>query len=105
MIEQCLEFFCQHGFFASDVLSKAEQAMLREKLFSLLSLLISDQTRIWSTFAVLQIEKLEQVDRKKVVKLDREIKKVRKAGLKTVKKLRSKVLYLFLSHLPLENEE
>jgi hypothetical protein len=76
----------------SDILSKSDQLMLREKLFSLLSILITDTRKVWSTYAVLQIEMLEK-DHKKIVKLDSEIKKIRKAGIKIMKKLRSMVYY------------
>lgn len=65
--------------------------MLREKLFSLLSVLISDPDEVWASVAVLQIEKLEE-DSKKVVKLDSQIKKIRKSGIKLMKKLRALVL-------------
>lgn len=73
-----------------DSLSKSDQSMLRDKLFSLLSMSITDTTEVWSTYAVLRIETLEE-NHKKTVKLDSEIKKIRKAGIKTMKKLRSMV--------------
>jgi len=57
-----------------------------------LSLLISDTTDVWASYAVLQIEKLEE-NHKKVIKLDSEIKKIRKAGLKMMKKLRNMVFH------------
>ena len=73
-------------------MTKAEQATLREKLFSLLAMVISDTEEVWATRAVGVIEKLEDNPGvKKVVKLDSEIKKIRKMGLKTMKKLRSQV--------------
>jgi hypothetical protein len=87
----CLQFFCRHGFFASVSLSKSDQLMLREKLFSLLSILISDHEEVWASVAVLEIEKLEN-DHKKMVKLDSEIKKIRKSGVKLMKKLRILVI-------------
>jgi hypothetical protein len=90
VIMACLGFFCQHGFFVSPSLSKPDQVMLREKLFSLLSLLISDLEEVWASVVVLEIEKLEDVH-KKVVKLDSEIKKIRKSGIKLMKKLRNLV--------------
>jgi hypothetical protein len=90
-ISGCLNFFCGHGFFVSASLSKSDQSMLREKLFSLLSVLISDPDEVWASVAVLQIEKLEE-DSKKVVKLDSQIKKIRKGGIKLMKKLRALVL-------------
>jgi len=65
--------------------------MLREKLFSLLSLLISDSKDVWASFVVLYIESLEDQKMKKVIKLDSEIKKIRKQGIKMMKKLRSSV--------------
>jgi DNA polymerase phi len=90
IILACLNFFCRHGFFASAPLSKSDQSMLREKLFSLLSVLISNPEEVWASVAVLQIEKLE-ADNKKVIKLDSEIKKIRKSGIKLMKKLRALV--------------
>lgn len=86
--QRCLHFFCEYGFFANESLKKSDQALLREKLFSLLSLFISDSTEVWASYAVLQIGKLEE-DHKKVIKLDSEIKKIRKTSLKIMKKLRS----------------
>ena len=65
--------------------------MLREKLFSLLALRFSDTTEVWASVAVLEIERLEE-EHKKVMKLDSEIKKIRKTAIKRIKKLRSKVL-------------
>jgi hypothetical protein len=90
VIKRYIRFFCQCGFFTSESLKKPDQLILREKLFSLLSFLDSDSTDVWASYAVLQIEKLEE-DHKKVNKLDSEIKKIRKAGLKAMKKLRSTV--------------
>lgn len=94
IIERCLHLFCQFGFFTNESLGKSDQLMLREKLFSLLSLLISDTTDVWASYAVLQIETLEE-NHKRVIKLDSEIKKMRKAGLKMMKKLRNKVFLCF----------
>ena len=94
IIERCLHLFCQFGFFTSESLGKSDQLMLREKLFSLLSLLISDTTDVWASYAVLQIETLEE-NHKRVIKLDSEIKKMRKAGVKMMKKLRNKVFLYF----------
>jgi hypothetical protein len=91
VIERCLHRFCQFGFFTNESLGNPDQLMLRERLFSLLSLLISDTTDVWASYAVLQIEMLEE-DNKKVIKLDSEIKRIRKAGLKMMKKLRKMVL-------------
>lgn len=64
--------------------------MLREKLFSALSILIADTSDVWPTIAVLKIESFED-DHKKVVKLDSQIKKIRKEGLKSMKALRKLV--------------
>jgi hypothetical protein len=64
--------------------------MLREKLFSLLTLRIGDTSEVWPSLAVLEIEGLE-AEHKKVMKLDSEIKKIRRKAIKRVKKLRSKV--------------
>ena len=103
-----LEFFCRHGFFVSPTLTKPEQTVLREKLFSLLAVLIGDKEEIWATRAVLMVDKLEDEGGKKVIKLDSEIKRIRKTGLKTMKKLRSQVFplpplpspqFYFLIHL------
>jgi hypothetical protein len=94
IIERCLHLFCQFGFFTSKSLGKADQLMLRERLFSLLSLLISDTSDVWGSYSVLQIEMLEE-NHKKVIKLDSEIKKIRKAGLKTMKRLRNMVFLHF----------
>jgi hypothetical protein len=91
VILACLHFFCRHGFFASASLSKSDQVILREKLFSLLSVLISDHDEVWASVAVLEIEKLEN-DHKKMVKLDSEIKRIRKSGIKLMKKLRIMVI-------------
>jgi hypothetical protein len=52
---------------------------------------MSDREEIWATRAVVMVEKLEDEGAKKVVKLDSEIKRIRKTGLKTMKKLRSQV--------------
>jgi DNA polymerase phi len=98
LFEECLCFFCKYGFFVGGSLSKLDQSMLREKLFSLLSMLIADTTEVWSTYAVLRIETLEE-DHKKTVKLDSEIKKIRKAGIKTMKKLQSMVCPLRKTNL------
>jgi hypothetical protein len=89
--EQIVLFFCEHGFFRTKELTESDRSMLREKLFSLLSVLIRDSTEVWSSNAILYIEKLEENKRKKVIKLDSEIKKIRKYGLKTMRKLRLKV--------------
>jgi hypothetical protein len=95
VIESCLRFFAVHGFFESEPLNKADQSMLREKLFSLLSLMISDSSEVWASVAVMQIAKLEDEKLKKVVKLDSAIKKIRKTGLKSMKKLRAMVQTFF----------
>jgi len=65
--------------------------MLREKLFSFLALRISDPGEVWPSVVVLEIERLEEDKLKKVIKLDSEIKKIRKKAFKRMKKLRSKV--------------
>lgn len=103
IIERCLHHFCQFGFFISESLGNSDQLMLRERLFSLLSLLISDTTDVWASYAVLQIEMLEEIH-KKVVKLDSEIKKIRKAGLKMMKKLR-KMVFLYCPSLIIADKE
>ena len=103
VIADCVAFFCQQGFFTSDILKETDQSMLREKLFSLLSILISDTKTVWASDAIQQIEKLEE-NNKRIVRLDSEIKKLRKSGLKTIKRLRSKVL-LSRTRSPAENEE
>lgn len=55
-------------------------------------MVISDTEGVWATRAVAVIEKMEdEPGTKKVVKLDSEIKKIRKMGLKTMKKLRLQV--------------
>jgi DNA polymerase phi len=90
-VEQGLEFFCREGFFVSSTLTKSDKTVLRERLFSLLANLISDKDEVWATRAVMMVEKMEDEGAKKVIKLDSEIKKIRKAGLKTMKKLRSQV--------------
>lgn len=90
-ILQGLDFFCRQAFFSS-TLTKSEQTVLREKLFSLLANLIGDKDEVWPTRAVMMVEKVEDEGVKKLVKLDSEIKKIRKAGLKTMKKLRSQVI-------------
>lgn len=64
--------------------------MMRDKLFSLVSLMLSDSSEVWASVSVLQIATMED-SLTKVVRLDSEIKKIRKAGLKCMKKLRSKV--------------
>jgi DNA polymerase phi len=92
MVERCLQFFCQYGFFANQSLKKPDQSLLREKLFAILSLMVSDSTEVWASYAVLQVERLED-DHKKVIKLDSEIKKIRKSGIKRMKKLRSMVCH------------
>jgi DNA-directed RNA polymerase alpha subunit len=69
---------------------KNDQSMLRDKLFSALSILTNDTSEVWSTVAVLKIEELEDKN-KKVVKLDSQIKKIRNLGIKSLKSLRKKV--------------
>ena len=96
IIEHCLHLFCQFGLFTTKSLGKSDQLMLRERLFSLLSLLIPDTTDVWASYVVLQIEILEE-NHKKVIKLDSEIKKIRKVGLKMMKKLRNMVFLYFAS--------
>ena len=90
-ISQALGFFCRQAFFSS-TLTKSEQTVLREKLFSLLANLIGDKDEVWPTTAVMMVEKVGDEGIKKIVKFDSEIKKIRKAGLKTMKKLRSQVM-------------
>jgi hypothetical protein len=90
IIRAIITLFCGDGFFASKSLEAPDQCMLREKLFSLLAILISDTTTVWASEAVLEIERLEE-DNRRVVKLDSEIKKIRKEGLKTMKRLRATV--------------
>lgn len=86
------DFLCEFGFFITDKdLSKEDRAMLREKLFSALSILIRDKSEVWPTVAVLKIESLEE-DHKKDVKLDSQIKKIRKATIKSLKSLRKLVV-------------
>ena len=94
IIEQSIQFFCQHGFFEDPSLAKSDQITLREKMFSLMLILISDSTEVWPSYAVLQIESLEESNCKGLAKLDSKIKKIRKAGLKLMKKIRLKVLFL-----------
>jgi DNA polymerase phi len=93
IIPLIIEFFCEYGFFLTEALKAPDQFMLREKLFSLLAILISDTKTVWASEAVLEIEKLEE-NNKRVVKLDSEIKKIRKQGLKTMKRLRATVHFL-----------
>ena len=85
-----INFLCEFGFFTTDRVDKEYQKMLREKLFSALSILIADTSDVWPTIAVLKIESLED-DHKKVVKLDSQIKRIRKEGLKSMKALRKLV--------------
>jgi hypothetical protein len=89
-INNYIEFLCRSGFFTSENLAKEQQTMLREKLLSALSILLNDTSNVWPTTAVLEIDKLEE-SLKKVVKLDSQIKKIRKSGLKSMKSLRKKV--------------
>jgi len=83
--------FSRYGFFTFSTLTKRDHEMLREKLFSFLALRISDPGEVWPSVVVLEIEKLEEDKLKKVIKLDSEIKKIRKKAFKRMKKLRSKV--------------
>jgi hypothetical protein len=90
VILACLNFFCQHGFFVSPLLLKSDLVILWAKLLSLLLVLFSDLEEVWPSVAVLEIDKLEDVH-KKVVKLDSEIKKIRKSEIKLMKKLHNLV--------------
>ena len=57
----------------------------------MLALRIADTSEVWPSVVVLEIEKLEEAKNRKVIKLDSEIKKIRKTAIKRTKKLRSKV--------------
>lgn len=101
-IKACIKFLCKHGFFVGSI-AESERSMLREKLFSLVAIMTSDSSEIWPAIAVLEIKTMEK-EYKRVVKLDSEIKTIRKAALKTLRRLRSTVVYL-LTKLILEDEE
>jgi len=88
-----LVWFSRYGFFTFSTLTKNDHEMLRGKLFSLLALRIADTSEVWPSVVVLEIERLEEEKNRKVIKLDSEIKKIRKTALKRMKKLRSKVLH------------
>jgi hypothetical protein len=96
VVEECLRFFCKYGFFELEPLDKADRIMLREKLFSLLSILITVTTRTWPAFCISSIEKFEGEAGMKVLKLDSKIKRIRKKGVKTMKKLGSIVFWCYL---------
>lgn len=86
-----LVWFSRYGFFTFSTLTKNDHEMLRGGLFSLLALRIADTSEVWPSVVVLEIEKLEEAKNRKVIKLDSEIKKIRKTAIKRTKKLRSKV--------------
>jgi len=102
-IKPTIQFLCKHGFFKNPSLTASDQSVLRERLFSLLSILISDPKTVWPSYAVSEIENL---DEKLIVKLDSKIRKIRKSGLKMMKKLGSLVclLIFFLTQLAAKNE-
>ena len=89
-VGECIQFLVQSGFFHSESFSKQEQLMLREKLFSLLSLMTSDSLRSWSQFSVIAIARNEK-SHDRVVKLDSQIKKLRKTAIKSMNTLSAMV--------------
>ena len=101
-IKTCINFLCKHGFFVGCI-AESDRSMLREKLFSLVAIMTSDSSEIWPAVAVLEIKGMEK-EYKRVVKLDSEIKTIRKVALKTLKRLRSTVVHLSTT-LILEAEE
>jgi len=99
-IRECIQFLVRYGFFESKSFPKPDQLMIREKLFSLLSLMTSDSLQLWSRYSVMEIAANEKtIDR--VVKLDSHIKKIRKSALKRMNNLSSAVRISFKrsSHL------
>ena len=91
-IAECVQFLVRYGFFESESFAKSDQEMLRQKLFSLLSLMTSAFLQFWSRFSVLEIAVNEKTH-DRAVKFDSEIKKIRKDGLKTMNALHSMVLF------------
>jgi hypothetical protein len=89
-VGECIQFLVRHGFFESKSLAKPEQLMIREKLFSLLSSMTSDSLQVWSRYSVIEIAANEKTN-DRVVKLDSQIKKIRKSALKCMDHLSSAV--------------
>jgi DNA polymerase phi len=83
------EFLCRYAFFKSE-LNDADQSILREKIFSILSILVSDSSEVWASKLVLLLEHLKD-QHKRVVKLDSQIKKLQKAAVKNMKSVRKLV--------------
>jgi len=89
-IGECVQFLVRYGFFDSKSFAKPDQVMIREKLFSLLSSMTSDSLRLWSRYSVMKIVANEKTN-DRVVKLDSQIKKIRKDALKRMNNLSSAV--------------
>ena len=99
-IGECIQFLVRYGFFESKSFAKPDQLMIREKLFSLLALMTSDSLQLWSRYSVMEIVANEKTN-DRVVKLDSQIKKIRKSALKRMNNLSSAVRISFMrsSHL------
>ena len=95
-IGECIQFLVRHGFFDSKSFAKTEQLIIREKLFSLLALMNSDSLQLWSRYSVMEIVANEKTN-VRVVKLDSQIKKIRKSALKRMNNLSSVVRISFKS--------
>jgi hypothetical protein len=88
-IRHVFKFLCRYGFFKSE-LKSSDQAVLREKIFSILAILVSDPLEVWASKLALLVEDLKD-QQKRVVKLDGQIKKLQKRGVKNMKAVRKLV--------------
>jgi len=94
-----LDFFIKSGFLVDGSvwggrnlaekkpLSEADHTLLREKLFSALSFLISDPDIVWASYAVQKLHD-SRVLEKGVVKLDKHVQKIWNEGYTTMDNLR-----------------
>jgi hypothetical protein len=85
-VGECIQFLVRYGFFESESFPKQDQQMIREKLFSLLSSMTSDSLQSWGRYSVMAIAKSEKT-LGRVVRLDSQIKKLRKSALKRMNSL------------------
>ena len=83
--------FCG-AFLNGRVIASEIAKIIREKFFTVLLVLMSDPHEVWATHAILDILKREDGGVKRIVKLDSEVKKIRKVGVKTLKSLRKMVI-------------
>jgi DNA polymerase phi len=96
IIRSPIDFFVRLGFFVKsdrylevrNPLTDEDHSILREKLFSALSTVVSDPDEVWASYAVRLLQSLDVVG-KGLIKLDKHVKKIWNEAFRSMDTLRA----------------